>query len=330
MKIARICSKLIFFFYYLLKYKNAPLAFNLANNNVPPRRCTQVIRDGDHLVFTKSNSRLEISTINTYFKTSLHYIIEIFNNTHADEIQKTEKGIILTAEGVSFRINSESNAGNFYEIICRKMYDYHTSNTRNIVLDIGMNAGLASLFFASKQNVSKVYSFEPFSSTVEEAKQNFSINQLIKDKIQIANYGVSNKNTLLNVPLFEGGSMEASTNQEFIDLHQFQTKKEQTIEIEIKDIKDILTEIIEKEQITDNDTLVLKVDCEGEEYNIIDRLKECGYLNKVSTFLMEWHHKGPDSLVKTLKEQNFKVLISPITTVDGTIISEAGMLYAFK
>ncbi|MEJ8843379.1 FkbM family methyltransferase [Lacibacter sp. H375] len=330
MKIARICSKLIFFFYYLTKYKNAALAFNLSNNNVPPKRCTQVRREGNHLIFTRSNSRIEIATINSCFKTSLHYIIEIFNNSHADDIQKTEKGIILTAEGVSFHINSESNAGNFYEIICRKMYDYHTSNRRNVVLDIGMNAGLASLFFASKQNVAKVYSFEPFTSTIEEAKQNFRINPLIKDKIQIANYGVSNKNTLLTVPLFEGGSMEASTNQEFIELHQFQTKKEQSIEIELKDIKDILKEVIEKEQITDNDMLVLKVDCEGEEYNIVDRLKECGYLNKVSAFLMEWHHKGPDSLVKNLKEHNFKVLLSPITTVDGTIISEAGMLYAFK
>lgn len=331
MKIARICSKFVFFFYYLFKFKNISLAFNFANNNVPPRRCTSITKDRDSLVFNRTNSRLRIATINKHFKTSLHYIVEIFNNTRANKIEETETGIILTAEGVSFRINSESNAGNFYEIICRKMYDYYNSSNRNIVLDIGMNAGLASLFFASKQNVSKVYSFEPFSSTVQNAKQNFEINTELKEKIIVSNFGISDKNRMLKVPLFEGGSMEASTNEEFINLHQFQTiKKEQTIEVELKDINDILSEIIAKEQIEDNNTLVLKIDCEGEEYNIMDRLNECNLLNKISAFLIEWHHRGPDSLISTLKDNNFKVLVSPITTIDGTIISEAGMLYAFK
>lgn len=331
MKLARICTKLIFFFYYLVRYKNAVLAFNLANKNVPPRRCTKVMRNRNYIFFDRTNSSIPIATINKYFKTSLHYIIEIFNEVHVKEIKETEYGIILSTEDLSFHISSESYAGNFYEIVCRKMYDYHTSNNKNIVLDIGMNSGLASLYFASKHNIAKVYAYEPFSLTVENARKNFELNSEISEKISVYNFGISNKNTFVSVPLFEGGSMQASVNEDFISIHHHnKIKKKQTVQIELRDIKDILDEIIEKEKITDNNTFVLKIDCEGEEYNIVDRLNECGYLTKVSAFLVEWHHKGPDSLIKTLKENDFKVLVSPITTIDGTIISEAGMLYAFK
>lgn len=331
MKTARISSKLIFLFYYLLRYKNFALAFNLANNNVPIRWCTAIVRKGNDLLFERTKSKLPIGIINKYFNTSLHYIIEVFNNVHIDEIKETEDGVILTSEGISLFINNESNAGNFYEIVCKKMYDYHTSITRNIVLDIGMNTGVASLYFASKENIAKIYAYEPFASTVENAKKNFRLNPATSKKINVNNFGVSNKNTLATVPIFEGGAMQASVNEDFIRIHHAnEVKKNKTLQIELRDIKEILDEVIEREGISDNNTLVLKIDCEGEEYNIIDRLKECGYLNKVSAFLMEWHHKGPDSLVKNLKEHNFKVLLSPITTVDGTIISEAGMLYAFK
>lgn len=331
MKIARISSKIVALFYYLIRYKNFALAFNLANNNVPIRWCTYVVRNGKYLIFGKTNSRLPIETINKYFKTSLHYIVEILNNVNIDEIKETKNGIIFTSEGISILINNESNAGNFYEIVCRKMYDYHTLNNRNIVLDIGMNTGVASLYFASKENVSKVYAYEPFGPTVENAKKNFELNASISEKINVFNFGVSNKNTLVTVPVFEGGAMQASVNEDFIRIHHpNEIKKNKTIEIELKDIKDILAEIIERENIIDNTSLVLKIDCEGEEYNIIDRLNESDYLNRISALLIEWHHKGPDSLIKTLKENKFKILVTPITTIDGTIISEAGMLYAFK
>lgn len=331
MKIARICNKLIFLSYYLLRYKNFALAFNLANNNVPLRWCTDIIRKGDNLVFGRTNCRLPIAMINKYYKRGLQYVVEILNNTHIDEIKETEKGIIFTSGGMSILINNESNAGNFYEIVCRKMYEYHTISTGNIVLDIGMNTGVASLFFASKENVTKVYAYEPFAATVADARKNFDLNPRISEKIKVFNLGVSNKNTKISVPVFEGGAMQASVNEDFIRIHHAnEIEKKQSAQIELRDIKDILAEIMESEGVSENNDFVLKIDCEGEEYNIIDRLNEYGYLTRISALLIEWHHKGPDSLVKTLKENNFKVLVSPITTVDGTIISEAGMLYAFK
>ncbi|QNA46269.1 FkbM family methyltransferase [Lacibacter sediminis] len=297
---------------------------------MPLRWCTDIVRRDDILVFGRTNCRLPIKVINKYYKRGLHYIVEILNNTPIDEIKETEKGIIFTAGGMSIFINNESNAGNFYEIVCRKMYEYHTISSENIVLDIGMNTGVASLFFASKENVTKVYAYEPFETTVADAKKNLELNPRISKKITLFNYGVSNKNTKVTVPLFEDGSMQASVNEDFIRIHHAkEIKKNQTIQIDLKDIKDILTEIIKIEDL-DNKGLILKIDCEGEEYNIIDRLNECGHLTTISALLIEWHHKGPDSLVKTLKENNFKILVSPITTVDGTIISEAGMLYAFK
>ncbi|MBK8952844.1 MAG: FkbM family methyltransferase [Chitinophagaceae bacterium] len=194
-----------------------------------------------------------------------------------------------------------------------------------------MNSGLASLFFASKNYVEKVYAFEPFISTVEIAKGNFELNPHLSKKISISNSGISNRNAIITVPLFQEGSLEASVNEDFIKHHNFSSiENKATIIIQLKDIITIIDEITEIEKICDNKKLILKIDCEGEEYNIIERLSESNYFNKISVFLIEWHHKGPDSIVRTLKENDFKILLCPITTLDGNIIEEAGMIYAFK
>lgn len=331
MKLTRIIGKLILLFFYFFKFRNVRLAFHLANNNVSQRRCKNVIKEGNQLYFQATNSSLPIYLCNKYFKDSLHYIIDIFNCVTITDIKESNNGVILSASGISYYVNNESNAGNFYEILCRQMYEYDSSSTDIIVLDIGMNSGLASLFFASKEFVNRVYSYEPFPSTVKDAQENFRLNKLFSEKIIVTNAGISNKNATVSVPFFETGAMQASVNEDFINRYHTNIQRSQnTIEIQLRDIKEVILEIIETENIIGDRKLVLKIDCEGEEYNIIERLNECNLLNKISAFLIEWHQDGPAPLMKTLRNNNFHLLTIPITTIDGAIISEAGMLYAFR
>lgn len=44
--------------------------------------------------------------------------------------------------------------------------------TDSIVIDIGANIGLASLFFAARKNVIKVIGYEPLRSTYQKALHN--------------------------------------------------------------------------------------------------------------------------------------------------------------
>lgn len=332
MKFTRICYKSLFFFYFFAKYKSFSIAFSLSNNNVTPKKCSQISKIKGNLLFERTGSKLPIYLINKYYKKALYYIIEIFNTVKIESVENTEKGILITTGKLSCYINNESHAGNFYEIIVRKFYNYYGGSQKKIVLDIGMNMGLASLFFASKNDVEKVYAYEPFSLTFEDAIKNFSINTSLKKKIIPSNFGISNKNTFLKVPTFVGGSMEASVNEEFLKHQKLVSieNKNKTIEVEVRNITNILKEIIENETKEEKKSFLLKIDCEGEEYAIIDELDKEKLLSEIDIMFIEWHYKGPDPLIHTLVRNNFTILDMPITTFDGNITKEAGMLYVFK
>lgn len=331
MKIIRLITKAVLFVYYLFRYSSPTLAFHFANNNIHPRKCQQVTRQGATLFFAKTGSALPIQFVSKYFSRSMHYMVDILNNTSIKSINENAEGITLSTDELSVYVNTESSAGNFYEIITRKMYDFQIPADNLVVVDIGMNAGLASLYFASKASVRKVYAFEPFSSTVANARKNLELNPAIKNKIIIHNAGVSNKSGTISVPFFEGGSLEASINDEFLSQHNFSSiDNSRKIDIEVLDIREVINMIAENEKAAGPYTLVLKVDCEGEEYAIFDTLDQSGLSENIAAFLMEWHHKGPDPLIKILNKHNFRILSCPITTVDGSLITDAGMLYAFK
>ena len=73
------------------------------------------------------------------------------------------------------------------------------SAKNSIVIDIGMNVGIASLFFATLPHVEKVYAFEPFKAPYLRAMDNFKLNPALSAKIQAYNFGLSNKFEELDV-----------------------------------------------------------------------------------------------------------------------------------
>lgn len=329
-RITRIVIKSILSLYYFLRFKKARLAFYLSNNNIHPRKAKYIVLAQGSLHFKETGNIVPLQYIYTFGGQSLHYLIDIFNYVKIEKIDERDGQLIISANGINFNISTESGAGNFYEIICRNTYSFCSPARKLVALDIGMNMSLASLYFASQKNISRVYAFEPFPETVEKARKNLALNPELAEKIIVNNRGISNYTDRIKVPQFEPGSMEASTNQEFIRAHQFSDlKKEQFIEIEIADITETLQEIIQKENITDR-SLVLKIDCEGEEYNIFEKLDQQKFFDHITVFLVEWHHKGPDRINEILTRNGFTTYFIPVTTIDGSLITEAGMIYAFR
>lgn len=63
-----------------------------------------------------------------------------------------------------------------------------------VVIDMGMNIGAASLYFAGQENVVRVYGFEPFPDTYHRACENIALNPAkIRNKIETYNVAVTDQ-----------------------------------------------------------------------------------------------------------------------------------------
>jgi FkbM family methyltransferase len=198
---------------------------------------------------------------------------------------------------------------------------YNISTARPcVLLDIGMNVGYASLYFSTFDNIKKVYGYEPFTDTFTIAKENFASNESFKKKIYPNNYGISNYTGTVNVPLLEGGSVIASTEESFIKNHHIHSSN--SIQVKVRDILEVLKEI--KEENPGHD-LALKIDCEGEEYNIFETMHAHNAFDRVVFFCVEWHFKGSARIKEIMLLNNFIVFDTP-KSLEG----EYGMIYGFR
>jgi FkbM family methyltransferase len=182
-----------------------------------------------------------------------------------------------------------------------------------------MNVGYATLFFASSPNTVHVYSYEPFPETFKEATGNLGLNPHIKSKMTPHNYGISDQSKQVEVPMLESGSAVASTSKIFVEHNKVVSDK--NIKVEVRSITDVLQEITVKHP---QERIFLKVDCEGEEYGIMECLNHSELLKKIDGFFIEWHIKGPAPIIAILNDNNFTALHLPRVGVDS------GMIYAFK
>jgi len=175
-----------------------------------------------------------------------------------------------------------------------------------IVLDIGMNIGAASLYFAKMENVYRVYGYEPFPITYDKAMKNFEINPDLKTKIFATNAGIGNcdQKNVLDYCEQVSGSMSTipDLNNEFKERHGANYNFTKT-EIEIIDI---YNELVKISSLHKNCPIICKIDCEGYESKIIERLYKTNMLEKIDALMMECHdNEGKNKIITILLNQNF-------------------------
>ena len=205
------------------------------------------------------------------------------------------------------------------EIFYYMCYDFTTPHKSITVLDIGMNIGTASIFFASKEGVNRVYGFEPFPATFERAMENFAFNGLPEDKVFPHLFGAGKENGTIEAD-YDGcrkGHMSTSGKNESFP-------GSEKVTVEIVDIAEIFTAVINRHP---EDRYVFKIDCEGGEYDILERLDETGLLKKVHILILEWHKFGDRDvthLERVLERNGF------IYHVTGSRHDSGGMLFAVE
>lgn len=248
------------------------------------------------------------------------------SNIYVDSSGKIniEKGNITVTVG------SEDEFINTIDVIMYECYKYHLcSEKKQVVFDVGMNIGDATLYFAIKPEVEAVYGFEPFKKTFDNALKN--INRLDTAKaIKAFNIGLSNREYVERLPYSNDMSCGQSTiphvNDQAISVYQdwqlLHNENMQYEQIEVKKSSDFIKNIMDSYSDVD---YVLKLDCEGEEYNIFEDLSENGLMQRFTLIMLEWHYKSDKKLIEILKENKFSYI-----STQKSVNPDLGLIYAWK
>jgi FkbM family methyltransferase len=144
------------------------------------------------------------------------------------------------------------------------VYNFDNINFKqgDVVIDIGANIGMVSLLLAKKYPFLKIYAFEPVKDTYENFKSNIKLNNIPDSTITAYNMAVTKDGRdicMSHDPLFSGKSNMFNLSNNIL------CKK-------INHVKSItLDEIFKQDNISE--VKLLKIDCEGAEYEILYNTK---------------------------------------------------------
>ncbi|MDI5950703.1 FkbM family methyltransferase [Flavobacterium yafengii] len=248
---------------------------------------------------------------------SASYLFEIKKYFPEIHLERHKEGVLAHFNSLQLYVESSEEFFIIKEVFIEKDYNL-LSNESFVVFDIGMNIGISSLFFALNKNVDKIYSFEPVLTTYNQASYNLELNQTYSNKIEAFNYGLGGSTRVEKV-LYNS---QAKGNCGIRLESSLVIDKKDAIEIEIaiKNISEVLPDLLAKHPLQKK---VLKIDCEGAEYEIIQELSDTNLLADIDILLIEWHDKGSKMLEDILIANNFRIISRHLTSITG-------MIYAFK
>lgn len=237
--------------------------------------------------------------------------------------------LLLKLKNIQIKVNSKDEFNNVKEVLLDQIYNYFLNDgKKDVILDIGMNIGDSILYFLQNDNVKKIYGYEPFRRTFELAKENLKLHLKNTDRIEIFQYGISNKNEKRIIDYNSDMSCDQSTISETCEkAYEFYLKwgiieeknKERELII-VKKASDVFKPIIKKHH---DNNIILKMDCNGEEYNILEELLKEGILSEISFIMLKWHYKGKELLLQYLKQAGFSYWCNDKE-------KNMGMIYAYS
>jgi FkbM family methyltransferase len=290
--------------------KNRLLRSGLSENNA-------IIKD--NRIFLKDfNIEIDLEKHDHIIK-GLNYLYDFKIKFNAIITFKNET-LIIHIDQLTYSVHTYEELFIINEIFVNGVYNV-AINQNYEVIDVGMNVGFTSLFFAQKENCLGIHAYEPFKNTYEQAVANIGLNPGFKSKIQTFNYGlgISDKKMAVSYDFTIKGNMGIYGVPEYL----IDDKQNLSIEnIVIKNAAEIISPVIESIKRNRN-KIVLKMDCEGSEYDIIESLTKANLLGFFDFIMIEWHLNGPESICETLKRSGLSFLLFNAS-------GKTGMIYAFK
>lgn len=154
-------------------------------------------------------------------------------------------------------IYSSADFSTFNLIFCRQ--DYYIPKKLEVVVDIGSNIGLSSIYWLTRNSYSKVYCFEPSTINFKRLEKNL---EFFKTRCFLNNFAVSSYSGTGFLNLDKNGVYSSLTNNDFD-----YTGKEK---VNIANINKCLEKILNENKEID----ILKVDNEGEELKTISSINK--------------------------------------------------------
>lgn len=224
---------------------------------------------------------------------------------------KNEHVIIVTRNGLKIKIRTNStDIMQLGTVWLTK--DYSTPGFQikdnDVVIDIGGHIGLFALFASLFCKVGKIYCIEPIKSNYEMLVENIFLNK-IKNIIPL-NFAVTKNDDGARIYL----NVDDSAHSIFQQGNEY---------VNVKSIS--LKSFFDNYQIVKCD--LMKIDCEGAEYEIIDSIPEL-YLSKINKIIIEYHDleqkkEEYQKLLKKLESSSFNIKIKKDS-------ENLGVIYASK
>ena len=234
------------------------------------------------------------------------------NNNASYEIKNNIFELEYQNRKVYFYYDSDKQISNTITLIkenfINEQYKWLNVKGKDVV-DVGANIGDTAIYFALK-DAKHVYAFEPYPYSYNIALKNINLNHF-EDKITLLNEGCG-KTGFITIK-------EDYENTGGTDLKNFNDGKK------IKRVS--LNEIVKR---FDSKDAILKVDCEGCEYDLILNASDEA-LNAFDQIIIEYHY-GYKNLVKRLRQAGFKVKYSLPKYAHNTEAEDSnmylGLIYA--
>ena len=250
---------------------------------------------------------------------SFNYIKRLDNHSISFTIvSENENFLIVKVNEFKFKIESVEDIFIISEVLIDKDYNF-LNNEEYIFMDIGFNIGITSLFLSTKRNISKIYGYEPVPHTFEIASENILMNNI--SKIELKNTGLGgftrdevfifNKNLKGNAGI--RGNLSYSINK-------LEETDKREIKVKIIDVTEELDTIIKSHP---NKKIGMKIDCEGGEYELLEKLDKENKFKHIDILMIEWHDKGSEIIENILLKNKYKIF-SRVLEINS------GMVYATK
>lgn len=216
----------------------------------------------------------------------------------------------VCAEGIELVVGDEIELSGVYETIVCKAYEFYLNTKKSIVFDVGANIGDSALYFLKNPEIHKVFAYEPFKETYDKAKNNLK-DYLDSPRLQLNNFGLSNVNESRTLSISGGMSIGLSTDCEALKKNEQLLCIDGTNQIEttvmVKNAAEELRPIIAENAGICN--VILKMDCEGEEYVIMEELDKTELIEEMDLIMLEWHYRDEKELVDILIKNHFKYVL---------------------
>jgi FkbM family methyltransferase len=172
-----------------------------------------------------------------------------------------------------------TDIGTFAEVFHEEIYLFPELFKPKVIIDIGANIGIASLYFSLTYPESQIYSFEPSTENIKSFNKNIAENN--RNNVTLMPYGLGGEDAELplyqpNEGAFWGCSIYGSDLSKLVETVKIRSALSAFNELNIGDID------------------LLKIDCEGAE---VDLLKSLGRenLSKIKVLIGELHPEVSNS-----------------------------------